>query len=121
MSNVIKFEFTRIEPQLYKAGNSAGAAEDTVSKCVIGCTATEYLSDGTTPTGEVEYIDTIVDVEGTPTLDDFTNNTLATLCNDTATANNWNTTLTARINSKKDNPKQTSGWTKPTINFTATS
>ena len=120
MANVIKFEFTRIEPQLYKAGNTAGATENTVSKCVIGCTATEYLSDGVTTTGETEYIDTIVDVSGTPTLDDFTNNSLATLCNDTANNNNWKSTLTSRINSKKDTPKQTTGWSKPTVNFTAT-
>ena len=120
MANVIKYEFTRVEPQLYRSGNTGGHTADTVCKCVIGCTATEYLSDGTTLTGESEYIDILVDVSGCPTLTDFTNNSLISLCNDTANANNWKSTLAARINSVKDIPKNTTGWTKPTINFTAT-
>ena len=67
MSNVIKYEFTRIEPKVWKDGNTESHSPNTVCVCVIGLTATEYLPDGTTPTGSSAYIDTEVNVDGCPT------------------------------------------------------
>ena len=116
MSNIIKYEFTRIEPKLWGPNNSESHTPDSVCSCVIGLTATEYLSDGTTPTGETAYIDTIINVSDCPSLNDFSN-TLSTVCNTTATNNNWKQTLDTEINSKKDVPYVPQSWNKPTINF----
>ena len=116
MSNVIKYEFTRVEPKVWCQGNTESHTPNTVCVCVIGLTATEYLADGTTPTGSSAYIDTEVDVDGCPSLSDFTN-TVSTLCNQTATANNWKQKLDNQINARKNTPTNPAGWTKPNISF----
>ena len=116
-SNVIKYEFSRIEPKLWGPNNTGSHTTNSVCLCVIGLTATEYLADGTTPTGESAYIDTEVQVDNCPSLNDFTT-TLPTLCNQTASTNNWKQTLENQINSRKDAPQTTTSWTKPTVNFT---